>query len=107
MFVMGINHEKYVNSLKIVSNASCTINCLVALAKYDGHRSDLPSGESCKYNDTKKVVKQASEGPLKSILGYTENLAVSCNFTSDTHSSTLDTVVCIALNNHFAKLISW
>ena len=52
-------------------------------------------------------MKEASEGSLKGILGYTEEAVVSCDFTSDPLSSIFDADASIELNANFFKLVSW
>ena len=59
-------------------------------------------------DEIKAAVKAASQDPkLSKILAYTEDLVVSTDFTSDTHSSIFDAGACIALSPTFVKLISW
>jgi glyceraldehyde-3-phosphate dehydrogenase type I len=185
MFVMGVNEEKYDPSFQIISNASCTTNCLAPLAKvindnftiveglmttvhaytatqktvdgpsnkdWRGGRTAanniIPSStgaakavgkvipalngkltgmafrvpvpnvsvvdltcrleKGASYEDIKKVVKAASEsGPLKGILGYTEDQVVSSDFNTSNYSSIFDANAGLALNNNFVKLVSW
>jgi len=185
MFVMGVNEEKYEPNLTIISNASCTTNCLAPLAKvihnkfkiveglmttvhaitatqktvdgpsnkdWRGGRTAstniIPSSTgaakavgkvipelngkltgmafrvpvanvsvvdlTCRlehgatYDEIKAEVKAASEsGPLKGILGYTEDEVVSSDFISSSLSSIFDAKAGISLNNNFVKLISW
>ncbi|KAK9695958.1 glycerol-3-phosphate dehydrogenase [Basidiobolus ranarum] len=59
------------------------------------------------YEEIKRAIKEASEGELKGVLGYTEDDVVSEDFTSDCHSSIFDAKAGIALNANFVKLISW
>jgi glyceraldehyde 3-phosphate dehydrogenase len=184
MFVMGVNHESYSPDMTVVSNASCTTNCLAPLAKvihdnfeiveglmttihaitatqktvdgpsgklwrdgrgaaqniipaatgaakavgkvipalngkltgmafrvpvHDGSVVDLTVrlGKPASYDEIKAKVKEASEGPLKGILGYTEDEVVSTDFIGDQRSSIFDAGAGISLNPQFVKLVSW
>mmetsp|Transcript_24196 Transcript_24196/g.47246 ORF Transcript_24196/g.47246 Transcript_24196/m.47246 type:complete len:136 (+) Transcript_24196:772-1179(+) len=59
------------------------------------------------YEEVKKVMKDASEGSLKGILGYTQDEVVSQDFVHDARSSVFDANAGIALNGNFMKLVSW
>ncbi len=53
------------------------------------------------------AMKAASEGPLKGILGYTEEEVVSSDFMSDPRSSIFDAKAGIQLSDRFFKIVSW
>jgi len=59
------------------------------------------------YDEIKAAMKAASEGPLKGILGYTEDAVVSNDFLGDERTSIFDAGAGIALNDNFVKVVSW
>lgn len=183
MFVMGVNNKEY-KGQTIVSNASCTTNCLAPLTKvindkfgvieglmttvhsttatqktvdgpsmkdWRGGRAAagniIPSStgaakavgkvipelngkltgmsfrvptldvsvvdvtfrlaKEASYDEIKAAIKEASEGEMKGILGYTEDDVVSSDFLGDARTSIFDAKAGIALNKNFVKLVSW
>jgi glyceraldehyde 3-phosphate dehydrogenase len=183
-FVMGVNHKELKADQTIVSNASCTTNCLAPIAKVlndkfgieeglmstihavtatqktvDGpshkdwrggrgaYQNIIPSSTGAAkavalvipalkgkltgmsfrvpvadvsvvdltvrlknpatYEDVKAAMKEASEGAMKGILGYTEDEVVSTDFLGDARTSIFDAKAGIALNDNFVKVVSW
>ena len=183
MFVYGVNHTTYAGQ-DIISNASCTTNCLAPIAKVlndkfgivkglmttvhaatatqktvDGpSKKDWRGGRGILENiipsstgaakavgkvlpvlngkltgmafrvptsdvsvvdltvvlekeasmaDICAAMKEASEGELKGILGYTEDAVVSTDFRGCANTSIFDAKAGISLDANFAKVVSW
>ncbi|TAL74273.1 MAG: type I glyceraldehyde-3-phosphate dehydrogenase [Rhodanobacter sp.] len=183
MFVYGVNDKTYQGE-DIISNASCTTNCLAPLAKVLNDKwgikrglmttvhattatqktVDGPSGKdwrggrgileniipsstgaakavgvvipelnkkltgmsmrvptsdvsvvdlTCElekpasFDEIRAEMKKQAEGPLKGILGYTEEKVVSTDFRGETCTSVFDADASIALDSNFVKLVSW
>jgi len=64
--------------------------------------------KSATYEQIKKVMLDAAtEGPLKGVLGYTEDAVVSTDFLGDPRTSIFDASAGIGLNDNFHKVIAW
>ena len=59
------------------------------------------------YAEICAAMKEAAEGELKGVLGYTEDAVVSSDFLGDTRTSIFDAKAGIALTDTFVKVVSW
>jgi glyceraldehyde 3-phosphate dehydrogenase len=58
-------------------------------------------------DEVNAALKQASEGPLKGILNYTEDALVSSDFNGDPASSTIDALSTMVVGDNMLKVVSW
>lgn len=65
------------------------------------------TAKATSYKEICAKMKEAAEGPMKGILGYTDEEVVSSDFIHDSHSSIFDAGAGIELNANFFKVVSW
>ena len=63
--------------------------------------------KSAKYDEICAAMKEASEGELQGVLGYTEEAVVSSDFLGDPRTSIFDKAAGIALTDTFVKVVAW
>ena len=64
LFVMGVNHDKYTKDMNVVSNASCTTNCLAPLVKVVHEKFGMKEGLMTTVHATTGTQKTV-DGPSK------------------------------------------
>ena len=79
--VMGVNEEVLRSDMTVVSNASCTTNCLAPVAKIE---------RATTKEEINELMTAAANGPLKGILAVNTEPLVSSDFNHTTVSSTFD-----------------
>ncbi|MFY9643027.1 MAG: type I glyceraldehyde-3-phosphate dehydrogenase [Rhodomicrobium sp.] len=65
------------------------------------------TAKATSYKEICAKMKEASEGAMKGVLGYTDEEVVSSDFIHDAHSSIFDAGAGIELNANFFKVVSW
>ncbi len=59
------------------------------------------------YDEIRDAMKAASEGPMKGVLGFTDQKVVSTDFRGETRTSVFDAEAGIQLDNNFVKVVAW
>merc|ERR1712042_115299 len=79
-FVVGVNHEKYSSDLDVVSNASCTTNCLAPIAKVINDEFGIEEALMTtvhSYTATQKTVDGPSQKDWRGGRGAAQNIIPS------------------------------